>query len=144
MCWLREPLFVLFICKHDKDIDFMELVFPSRSMTIRAQDRLLETSYRPMRDCNMDDEGIFVYRDGTLDHITRMVCSNSRMKDDGSTKDSITGSRQSRNKSGKSSNSLICMIPLDDLFPRRDIIGLGWCLWRRALISSLIRSSGHI
>ena len=92
-------------------------------MTIRAQDRLLETAYRPMRDCNMDDEGIFVYRDGTLDHITKMTCSSSGNSSSGNNDGTISTSSGSK-RSSRSSNSSIYLIPLDDLFPRRDVVSL--------------------
>ncbi|ONK68671.1 uncharacterized protein A4U43_C05F14680 [Asparagus officinalis] len=93
------------------------------SMTIRAQDMIFHSSYRPMRDCGFDDEGIFVYRDGTLDNVTKMVCNYD--SNDSSSSSSFMNNSSSSKESRKSSNNPICLVPLDDLFPRMDIVSLG-------------------
>ncbi|XP_020266433.1 uncharacterized protein LOC109841920 [Asparagus officinalis] len=98
-------------------------LFHVRSMTIRAQDMIFHSSYRPMRDCGFDDEGIFVYRDGTLDNVTKMVCNYD--SNDSSSSSSFMNNSSSSKESRKSSNNPICLVPLDDLFPRMDIVSLG-------------------
>ncbi|XP_074579401.1 uncharacterized protein LOC141835901 [Curcuma longa] len=51
-------------------------LFHVRTMSLsRRLDRVFGKCYRPMKDCEMEDEGILVFRDGTLDHITRITIS---------------------------------------------------------------------
>lgn len=95
----------------------------------RAHDRVFEKSYRPMKDCEMDDEGILVYRDGTLDHVTRIICSQygGDEIDDDSNRSSdaslISSSADNSMKKTKRDDGLknavnaSCLVPLKDLFP---------------------------
>nr|XP_010927323.1 uncharacterized protein LOC105049397 [Elaeis guineensis] len=58
-------------------------LFHVRTMSLtKAQDRAVDRTYRPMRECEMEEEGIFVYRDGTLDDFTKMICNKD--EEDGS------------------------------------------------------------
>ncbi|KAG6469514.1 uncharacterized protein LOC122034492 [Zingiber officinale] len=118
-------------------------LFHVRTMSLtRAHDRVFERSYRPMRDCEMDDEGILVYRDGTLDQVTRIVCSQhggDEIDDDddsnrGTDASRISSSADNSTKKTKCDDGLknavnasSCLVPLKDLFPtgglssRRDV-----------------------
>ncbi|XP_042445889.1 uncharacterized protein LOC122030910 [Zingiber officinale] len=118
-------------------------LFHVRTMSLtRAHDRVFERSYRPMRDCEMDDEGILVYRDGTLDQVTRIVCSQhggEEIDDDddsnrgtdasliSSSADNSTKKTKCDDGLKKAVNASSCLVPLKDLFPtgglssRRDV-----------------------
>ncbi|KAG6473841.1 hypothetical protein ZIOFF_067759 [Zingiber officinale] len=87
----------------------------SRTMPLaKAQDRGFEKAYRPMKDCEMGEEGILVYRDGTLDPVTRITCSRFG----GDEIDDVND--QSGNAASVVSGgavNLSCFVPLKDLFP---------------------------
>jgi hypothetical protein len=103
----------------------------SRAMAVtRKHDMTLEKAYRPMRDCGMDEEGIFVYREGTLDHLTKAVSgfSNSFSLINKSTYNMSTstncteseGGLKKRNQNETNnggSPDCSCLVPLKDLFP---------------------------
>ncbi|KAJ6795994.1 uncharacterized protein M6B38_204385 [Iris pallida] len=97
-------------------------LFHVRSMPLtRSQDLLDVGAYRHMRDCNMEDEGIYVFRDGTLDHRTNaMDCtSNGMIKP--------TPTKANTDTATTTTLSSTCLVPLEDLFPStsRDIVSLG-------------------
>ncbi|XP_042442121.1 uncharacterized protein LOC122027263 [Zingiber officinale] len=90
-------------------------LFHVRTMPLaKAQDRGFEKAYRPMKDCEMGEEGILVYRDGTLDPVTRITCSRFG----GDEIDDVND--QSGNAASVVSGgavNLSCFVPLKDLFP---------------------------
>lgn len=107
----------------------------SRAMPLtQALDLVFDKSYRPMRDCGIDDEGILVYRDGTLDHITKMVCnlcSNDSNDRDSTFSNIFTSScikRASCNNMNDNPADLTYLVPLKDLFPSRNILSPSWHL----------------
>ncbi|KAG6471264.1 hypothetical protein ZIOFF_072374 [Zingiber officinale] len=131
------------ICPRLRTVPVQSPLFCSRTMSLtRAHDRVFERSYRPMRDCEMDDEGILVYRDGTLDQVTRIVCSQhggEEIDDDddsnrgtdasliSSSADNSTKKTKCDDGLKKAVNASSCLVPLKDLFPtgglssRRDV-----------------------
>lgn len=105
----------------------------------KMNDRAFEKAYRPMKDREMDDEGIIVYREGTLDHVTKLACSQyngDHVHDcNGCSFASIISCADNYIKKAngddgiKGAVSLSCLVPLEDLFPTstsssRDIISL--------------------
>jgi hypothetical protein len=103
----------------------------SRAMAVtKKHDMALEKAYRPMRDCGMDEEGIFVYREGTLDHLTKAVSgfsssfsliSNSTysMSTSINCPESEGGLKKRNQKETNNGGSPDCssLVPLKDLFP---------------------------
>ncbi|OAY70692.1 hypothetical protein ACMD2_10531 [Ananas comosus] len=103
-------------------------LFHVRAMPLsRANDLAFDKAYRPMRDCGIEEDGIFVYREGTLDNFTKMVCYHSSSSDDSvsamSTTTSNNGSeacykKNSSNRGdGNNASNFISLVPLKDLFP---------------------------
>lgn len=89
----------------------------------RVHDRAFERAYRPMKDCEMDEEGIVVYREGTLDCQTRMVCSQYSSDDIDDTRSCTDNSMERKRDCADDVDNaadLSCLVPLKDLFPSRD------------------------
>ncbi|XP_042382635.1 uncharacterized protein LOC121975206 isoform X1 [Zingiber officinale] len=99
-------------------------LFFSRTMSLsRRLDRVFGKCYRPMKDCDMEDEGILVFRDGTLDHITRITISQYN---DDEIEDNNNGGGGGRVNSMKETNlddsiKNTYLVPLKDLFPTDNI-----------------------
>ncbi|CAL9188301.1 unnamed protein product [Musa hybrid cultivar] len=106
------------------DPTFVPDLFHVRTMSLtRVHDRVFEKAYRPMKDCEMDEEGIVVYREGTLDCQTRMVCSQYSSDDVDDTRSCTDNSiERKRDCTDDVDNAadLSCLVPLKDLFPSRD------------------------
>ncbi|KAJ4758768.1 tubulin-tyrosine ligase [Rhynchospora pubera] len=106
-------------------------LFHVRAMPVtRKHDMALEKTYRPMRDCGIDEEGIFVYREGTLDQITKAasgfssafsLISNSTYSMSTSTNCTESeGGLKKKNQNETSNGSYpdsFSLVPLKDLFP---------------------------
>lgn len=99
----------------------------------RTQDRVFEKCYRPMKDCDMEDEGILVFRDGTIDHITRITISQyggDEIDDDnngGGVASAISCADNSMKKTNrddsiKAAVNLSNLVPLKDLFPTDNVV----------------------
>ncbi|XP_072980242.1 uncharacterized protein [Typha angustifolia] len=104
-------------------------LFHVRTMPLaRPHDLVFEKAYRTMRDCGIEEDGILVYREGTLDQITKMVCSQSSSDDNTSNVNTSNSSSETclmkMNGTEESNNAanFICLVPLEDLFPSRDIV----------------------
>lgn len=79
----------------------------------KAQDRAIDRTFRPMRDCEMEveEEWMLVYRDGTLDDFTKMFCN----EDEENASISEKGlKKMSRDDNGNN------FIALKDLLPSSD------------------------
>ncbi|XP_020595255.1 uncharacterized protein LOC110035358 [Phalaenopsis equestris] len=108
-----------FLCALEQYISPAEVhnLFHVRAMPLtRLQDRVFEKAYRPMKGCEIDDDGIYVFRDGTIDHsmfeqISAMECSIE--SDDEFDDIRIKGSRSH-------SDSTISLVPWDSLLPDRE------------------------
>ncbi|KAG6485650.1 hypothetical protein ZIOFF_054213 [Zingiber officinale] len=99
-------------------------LFHVRTMSLtRTQDRVFEKCYRPMKDCDMEDEGILVFRDGTIDHITRITISQyggDEIDDDKHGGGSASAISCADN-SVKTAVNLFNLVPLKDLFPTDNV-----------------------
>ncbi|KAF3320129.1 hypothetical protein FCM35_KLT22272 [Carex littledalei] len=110
-------------------------LFHVRAMPVtKKHDMALEKAYRPMRDCGIDEEGIFVYREGTLDQLTKAASgySNSFSLISNSTYSTSTSANCTENEGGLKKRNQIetnngsspdcsSLVPLKDLFPSTDI-----------------------
>ncbi|XP_026662218.2 uncharacterized protein LOC103711603, partial [Phoenix dactylifera] len=94
-------------------------LFHVRTMSLtKAQDRAVDRTYRPMRECEMGEEGMFVYRDGTLDNFTKMICNND--EEDGSIISKSSEKCLKKTNSDDNSNNpanLINFVEWKDLLP---------------------------
>ncbi|KAJ3677664.1 hypothetical protein LUZ60_003388 [Juncus effusus] len=110
-------------------------LFHVRAMPLSRTHDMLEKTYRPMRDCGIEEEGIFVYREGSLDRITKVICSFSNnyysIASDSSYSNLSSGETEScvnktnswREISKNGASECISLVPLKDLFPsNRDLI----------------------
>ncbi|XP_010932689.1 uncharacterized protein [Elaeis guineensis] len=98
-------------------------LFHVRTMSLtKAQDRAIDRTYRPMRDCEMEveEEWLFVYRNGTLDNFTKMFCDKDEEDDSISEK----GLKKISHGNSNSPANLMNFIALKDLLPSSDITGL--------------------
>ncbi|WOL13959.1 hypothetical protein Cni_G22739 [Canna indica] len=110
-------------------------IFHVRTMSLsKVHDRPFEKAYRPMKDCEIDDEGILVYREGTLDHITKITCSHYSSDDINNGNSSIsciispsdTYIKKANCEDGTKSNAVNSsfLVALKDLFPSGNIMSL--------------------
>ncbi|URE10389.1 hypothetical protein MUK42_03766 [Musa troglodytarum] len=103
---------------------FVPNLFHVRTMSLtRVHDRVFERAYRPMKDFGMDEEGIVVYREGTLDCTTKMVCSQYSSDDIDDTHSCPGNSMEKKRDCADDVDNaadLSCLVPLKDLFPSRD------------------------
>lgn len=83
----------------------------------KAQDRAVGRTYRPMRECEMEEEGIFVYRDGTLDNFTRMICDMDEEDSISSKSSEKCLKKTSSDDNNNSPANLINFVELKDLLP---------------------------
>ncbi|KAG0490376.1 hypothetical protein HPP92_007239 [Vanilla planifolia] len=92
-------------------------LFHVRAMPLtRLHDRAFDKAYRPMKDCNLDDEGIYVFRYGTIDqsmieHVT--TTEQGADNEDG---------HDHRIKGYRCHSSPIFLVPWDCLIPKRDVM----------------------
>ncbi|KAJ0965022.1 hypothetical protein J5N97_026160 [Dioscorea zingiberensis] len=100
--------------------------FHVRAMSLsRANDRVFDRDYRPMRDSEMDDEGIILYRESTRDQIIESLFSYdinnlSDTEDENGNNTNIVGNKNNDNiSSNKNATNSISIVPLKDLFPQK-------------------------
>ncbi|KAI0511879.1 hypothetical protein KFK09_012513 [Dendrobium nobile] len=119
---LHLLVYKAFLCVLEQYISPAEVhnLFHVRAMPLtRLQDRVFEKAYRPMKGCDIDDDGIYVFRDGTIDQcmleqITAMECSIESEEDFDDSR--IKGCRSH-------TTSTISLVPWDSLLPEREISG---------------------
>lgn len=89
-------------------------LFHVRAMLVTClQDRVFEKVYRPMKGCDIDEDGIYVFRDGTIDRTMSAQFQDMECGGEEDVDDRIKGCTSH-------TASIISLVPWDSLLPKAE------------------------